>query len=167
MYLLVLMALASLAQIPSGEQWNKKSVLTAEQPVEFPGIVLKPGNYVIRVLEGGDKRSTIQILNGDETQVLAKALAVPDHRMRPDSGEFSYHAVPASGPRAIQSWFYPGDLTGLEFVYPKARARELAKASGVYVMAAGSDDGPVTAVTPNGKEIVIDEGTQSARRKPQ
>ena len=60
MYLLVMMVLASLAPAPGAEQWNKKSVLTAGQPVEFPGIVLKPGNYVIRVLENGEKRSTVE-----------------------------------------------------------------------------------------------------------
>ncbi len=40
MYLLVMMIPASISQAPGAEQWNKKSVLTVEQPFEFPGIAL-------------------------------------------------------------------------------------------------------------------------------
>ncbi|HLH31215.1 MAG TPA: hypothetical protein VKY31_08430, partial [Terriglobia bacterium] len=74
------------------------------------------------------------------------------------------------GPIPLRSWFYTGDLVGLEFVYAKPRAREIAKESDDHVIASNdSKDGPIVAVTPNGKEIVIDEGVaaQTARRKPQ
>jgi hypothetical protein len=33
----------------------------------------------------------------------------------------------AGDPQAIRAWFYPGDNSGQEFVYPKKRAVELAK----------------------------------------
>jgi len=58
----------------------------------------------------------------------------------------------------------------LQFVYPKPRAREIAKAADEHVMASNSirNDDVIVAVTPNGKEVVIDDPrpTQTARQKP-
>ena len=161
----------SVFQQYSAFEWNKKTTLSTESPVEFPGIVLESGNYVVRLREGGDRRSIVEILNQDETQVLATVVAVPDHRLRPeDNSDFTFHEIKHDGPRPVRSWFYTGDLIGLEFVYPKARAKEIAKDSDGHVMASnGIKDGVIVAVTANGKEIVIDDdqGTQTARRKAQ
>jgi hypothetical protein len=170
MMVLAVMAATSLFQDTTLYQWNKKSTLTAEQQVEFPGIVLEPGVYVVRLKEAGEKRSQVQITSQDESQVLATLVAVPDHRLRPeDDSEFIFHEVKRNGPQPVRSWFYTGDLVGLEFVYPEARAKEIAKATNDHVMASNDKGGAVVAVTPNGKEIVIDEGpaAQTARRKPQ
>src|SRR5262249_20897978 len=137
--LYIAMTLASFGQENSGFGWNKKSTLSTDQQVEFPGIVLEPGVYIVKLREGGEKRSTVEIYNETETQVLATIAAVPDHRLRPeDNSEFTYHEIKNGGPRPVQSWFYTGDLVGYEFVYPKARAREIAKESGAYVMASNS-----------------------------
>lgn len=167
----VAMAVIFLFQDPSSYLWNKKSTLTVEQQVEFPGIVLDPGVYVVRLKESGEKRSEVQILNQSESQVLATVFAVPDLRVRPeDNNEFLFHEVKSKGPRPVRSWYFSGDLVGLEFVYPEARAKEIAKDSEDHVMASNdSKSGPILAVTPNGKAIVIDEGpaAEVARRKPQ
>jgi len=168
--LYIAMAFASLSQEQPGFEWNKKSTLTVDEKVEFPGIVLEPGVYIIRLGESGEHRSRVEILNRDETQVLALLVAVPDHRQREnDSSEFSYHDVKWDGPRPVRSWYFSGDLVGLEFVYPKARAKEIAKDSNNYVMASnGSKDGAIIAITPSFKEIMIDSGAiQTARQKPQ
>ena len=164
------LAATSLFQEPAAYQWNKKSTLNAEAPVEFPGIILEPGVYVIRLKDGGERRSSVQITNQDETQVLATLVAIPDHRVRPDdNSEFVYHEMTGNGPAPVRSWFYTGDLVGLEFVYPEARAKEIAKTTNDHVMASNDKGGAIFAVTPNGKEIVIDEdpAVQTARRKPQ
>ena len=164
------MIFPSPLQDPQSSEWNKKSTFTTDHQVEFPGIVLEPGVYVVSLRESGSKRSVVQILSQDETQVLASLVAVPDHRMRPeDSSEFTFHQVKGDGPAPVQTWFYPGDLVGLEFVYSKARAREIAKDSDDHVMASnGTKDSAIVAVTPNGKEIVIDgQVSQTARQKRQ
>jgi hypothetical protein len=170
MMVLVVMAATSAFQEPAAYEWNKKSTLTVEERVEFPGIVLEPGVYVVRLKDSGDKRSRVQITNKDETQVLATVVAIPDHRVRPDdNSEFIFHEIKGNDPQPVRSWFFTGDLVGLEFVYPEARAREIAKATNDHVMASNDKDGSIVAVTPNGKQIVIDEGAaaQTARRKPQ
>src|SRR5262245_3037724 len=160
----------TVSQQNSTFDWNKKSILSVDDQVELPGVVLEPGSYVIRLREAGERRSFVEVLNKEETQVLATIVAVPDHRMRPeDNSDFTFHDIKRPGPRPLQSWFYTGDLTGLEFVYPKARAKEIAKLSDTHVMASNAtNDSVIFAVTPNGKEIVIDDQrTQTARRKPQ
>jgi hypothetical protein len=170
--LLAAVALSSVFQDSQSYEWNKKSTLTAEGPVELPGIVLEPGVYIVKLKESGDKRSIVEIMNKDETQVLASVVAVPDHRMKPDdNSEFVFHEVKSNGPAPVRSWFYSGDLVGLEFIYPKSRAKEIARDTDDHVMASNdnSKETPIVAVTPNGREIVIEDpaAAQTARRKPQ
>lgn len=170
--LFVAMAATSVFQDTQSYEWNKKSTLTAEGPVEFPGVVLEPGVYIVKLKESGDKRSIVEILNKDETQVLASVIAIPDHRMKPDdNAEFVFHEVQSKGPAPVRSWFYTGDIVGLEFIYPKARAKQIALDTDDHVMASNdsSKESPIVAITPNGREIIIDDpaAVQTARRKPQ
>lgn len=167
------LALSSVAPNAYSDEWNKKSTLTVSGRVELPGIILEPGAYVVKLHENLGKRATVQILNSDESQVIATLVAIPDHRMRPEGDiAFTYHEVKGDAPRPMQSWFYPGDLQGLEFVYSKARAAQIAKATDEHVMASNTKDPKecvIMAVTPNGKEVVVDEPpntTQVARQKP-
>src|SRR5215475_3470694 len=148
MMVFALLAATSLFQDATPYQWNKKSTLTAEAPVEFPGIVLEPGVYVVRLKDSGERRSSVQITNQDESQVLATLVAIPDHRLRPDdNSEFVYHEMNGKGPAAVRSWFYTGDLVGLEFVYPEIRAREIAKTTNDHLMASNDKGGAIFAVT--------------------
>ena len=77
---------------------------------------------------------------------------------------------PHDKPEAVRAWFFSGDLVGWEFVYPKPRAKEIAKAADTHVMASNSFNkyDVIVAVTPNGKEVVIDDPRpiQTARQKP-
>jgi len=170
MMVFAVLAATSLFQDTQPYQWNKKSTLTVQEQVEFPGIVLAPGVYVVRLKESGERRSQVQITNQDETQVLATLVAISDHRVRPDdNSEFMFHEIKGNGPTPVRSWFYTGDLVGLEFVYPESRAKEIARATNDHVMASNDKGGAIVAVTPNGREIVIDEdpAVQTARKKPQ
>ena len=51
MMVFVVLATTSLFQDSQPYQWNKKSTLTVQEQVEFPGIVLAPGVYVVRLKE--------------------------------------------------------------------------------------------------------------------
>src|SRR5438874_11715466 len=78
-------ALDSLSANARTEQWFKKSVVTVTDLSEVPGVVLEPGTYVLKAEEGASSpRTVVQLLNQDESQVLASFMAVPDHRQRPD-----------------------------------------------------------------------------------
>src|SRR5262245_5160767 len=118
--LYIAMAFTSPGQQNGSFEWNKKSTLSTERQVEFPGIVLEPGIYIVRLQKSDGRRSVVQILNSDESLVLASLVAVPDHRVRPDgNSEFTFHEGKLEGPQLVQTWFFPGDLAGLEFVYSR------------------------------------------------
>jgi hypothetical protein len=85
---------------------------------------------------------------------------------------------PAGEPEALRAWFYPGRNWGEEFVYPKARAMTLAKASNTPVLYTAVDlplevaeeiksadapivaqlrTAPIMAVKPTGEDIQLAE----------
>ena len=60
--------------------------------------------------------------------MYATILALPDYRLKPTGKTvITFEERSSNSPQAIKAWFYPGDNYGQEFVYPKARAMQLAK----------------------------------------
>jgi hypothetical protein len=137
-------------------QWSRRTVLTADQPVEIPGMILEPGIYVVKLDEAVPDENTIQVFDASENRLLTSFAAVQDFSMRPDREiDFTFHEVAPDEPGPIRSWFYSGDPFGYEFVYPKTRALEIAKVSGKRVMGQDSPSGTIVGVTPTGKEISL------------
>ena len=129
-------AIIAIAFSPSvkADDWNRKTVVTFSQPVETPGVhmqgwaVLPPGTYVFKVLDSKSDRHIVQIFNQDETMIYATILAVPNYRLKATSGTvLTFRETPPGQPDVLRAWFYPGKNFGDEFVYPKAKALELAK----------------------------------------
>ena len=123
------------------DAWNRKTVITFSAPVEIPGVhlkgwgVLPAGTYVFKILDSQSDRHIVQIFNKDETQVYATILAIPNYRLRAtDKTVITFRERPAGEPEALRAWFYPGRNWGEEFVYPKARAVELAKTANTPVL---------------------------------
>jgi LPXTG-motif cell wall-anchored protein len=110
--------------------WNQKTILTFNEPVELPGIVLSPDTYVFKLAGMLTDRNVIQVFDKDENHLYATILAIPDHRDAPEGKTVLTFKERAPGsPKAIKAWFYSGDTYGHEFVYPKATATELANAN--------------------------------------
>jgi len=165
--LFALVALGSLQANTQPEQWFKKSVITLTDLSEVPGMVIEPGTYVLRAEEGSHHgRAEIQLLNQDESQVITTFIAVPDHRQRPASDVvLRFFEGVTEGPRPIQSWYYIGDMNGYEFVYPRPRARQIAKYTEDHVMGCDSRDGAILAITASGTEVPVYEATGNAPTK--
>ncbi|HVB38058.1 MAG TPA: hypothetical protein VND92_05940, partial [Vicinamibacterales bacterium] len=69
------------------------------------------------------------------TELYATLLAVPDYRLHPmGKPVIVFRETPANQPEAIKAWFYPGDHSGDEFVYPRAEAMKLAMAAHTNVL---------------------------------
>jgi hypothetical protein len=116
-------------------------VITFSAPVEIPGVhlagwgVLPAGTYVFKILDSLPDRHIVQIFNKDETTIYATILAIPNYRLQAtDETVITFRERPAGEPEALRAWFYPGRNWGEEFVYPKAKAVELAKAGNVPVL---------------------------------
>src|SRR5262249_47995164 len=120
-------------------------------------MVLEPGTYVLKADDTlNNSRTTVKLMNKDESQVLATFIGVPDNRLRQDpDAVLTFFGGINAGPRPVQSWFYPGEMNGLELVYPKPRAKEIAKHTDDHVMASESKEAAIVAVTSSGTEVPV------------
>ena len=136
------------------DDWNRKTKITFSGPVEIPGVhlkgwaVLPAGTYVFKILDSQSDRHIVQIFNEDETTVYATILAIPNYRLKTtDKTVITFRERPAGEPEALRAWFYPGRNFGEEFVYPKARAVELAKTTNTPILFM-PEDVPVEVAQP-------------------
>ncbi len=132
---------AMLAPDARADDWNRKTSITFSSPVEIPGVhltgwnVLPAGTYVFKILDSQSDRHIVQIFNKDETTIYATILAIPNYRLQAtDKTVITFRERPAGEPEALRAWFYPGKNWGEEFVYPKAKAIALAKATNTPVL---------------------------------
>lgn len=181
------MALMGTAFSPSAkaDDWNRKTEITFSGPVEIPGVhltgwgILPAGTYVFKIMDSQSDRHIVQIFNKDETTIYATILAIPNYRLRStDKTVITFRERPAGQPEALRAWFYPGRNWGEEFVYPKAKAIELAKATNTPVLFTPAEipvevvgpvksvdepvvvelkRAPIMAIKPTGEEVQLAE----------
>jgi hypothetical protein len=141
------LAISSLAALCIGlmpsataDEYDKKTIVTFNAPVEIPGKALPAGTYVFKLLDSTGNRNIVQIYYKDEKKLLGTVLAIPDYRMQPsDKPVITFEERPAGTPEAIKAWYYPGDNYGQQFVYPHKRAAELAKRTNQNVLSMRDD----------------------------
>jgi hypothetical protein len=179
------MALMGAVLVPGAkaDDWNNKTEVTFSAPVEIPGVhlagwgVLPPGTYVFKLLDSQSDRHIVQIFSKDELTVYATILAIPNYRLRATGKTVITFTERAAGePEALHAWFYPGKNFGDEFVYPKAKAMELAKSANAPVLFTPAEvplevaepiksadapvvqqmkQAPIQAVNPAGEEVQL------------
>ena len=166
------LSLAALAFSTSvkADAWNKKTIVTFNQPIEVPGVVLPPGAYVFKLLDSASNRHVVQIFNEDQTHIYATILAIPNYRLQVTGKTvFMFTERAAGEPQAIRAWFYPGDNFGQEFVYPKRRAAELAIVTTSPIPATPSEPEPESiepTKTLNEEPVAEMKKSESADVKP-
>jgi hypothetical protein len=125
------------ALVPSlkADDWDKKTVLTVNQPIQMPAccnpdhtVTLQPGAYVLVLVDSLSDRHIVRVFDQDQKNVITTILAIPNYRLRPTGkSNFQFWETPAGQPRAMRAWFYPGDNFGQEFAYPKTKSIEIAR----------------------------------------
>lgn len=131
---LVILGAIVLSANTEADQWNKRTVVTLQDPMQIPGTVLQPGTYVFKLADSQANRHVVRVLNADETEVIATIVASPNFRLRPTGDTaLGFWETPAGAPAALRTWFYPGDNFGQEFAYSKAEAAQLAASTGQNV----------------------------------
>jgi hypothetical protein len=110
------------------DEWNLATRFTVNHLFEVPGKVLQPDTpYVIRLMDSPSNRTIVQVFNEGQTDLLTTFMAIPATRPEPtDHTMFRFIETEAGFPLPIKEWFYPGRLNGLEFIYPKDQAKEIA-----------------------------------------
>jgi LPXTG-motif cell wall-anchored protein len=102
------------------DQWDKRTVLTVNEPMQIRETLLEPGQYVLKLLNSSSERHIVQIYNADQTHLINTVMAIPDYRLQATGGSrFAMWETPEGSAKALKAWFYPGDNFGQEFPYPK------------------------------------------------
>jgi hypothetical protein len=115
-------ALFGLIFLPSlqASDFDKKTSILLREPMQIPGLVLPAGDYVIKRADAS-LPNVIRFTNANETEVFATVQTIPTYRSKTTSNvEIVTEERPAGAPEALKKWFYPGDIAGAEFVYPKS-----------------------------------------------
>jgi hypothetical protein len=110
----------------SAQTPDKRTFFTFSGPVEVPGVALAPGKYLFHVVDSSGR--IVQVLSADGQKSYAMFFTIPAERPTPATEpEVRFIERPAGTPPAIRTWWYPGERTGWEFIYPKEQAQRLAK----------------------------------------
>ena len=110
------------------DESDQSTTITFSQPIQVPGQVLPAGTYLFKLVNADSDLNTVQIFNSDRTVLYATFETVPTDRREPTGDTMIDLAKQGGGqPDALLNWFYPGDDTGHEFVYPKEKEKELAQ----------------------------------------
>jgi len=118
---------AAFAPALRADEWNKRTILTVNEAIQVPNATLQPGKYVMKLLDSPSNRHIVQIFDANEQHLITTVLAIPNYRLQPTGKtEFGFWETPAGQPKALRSWFYPGDNFGQEFAYPKNQAMQIA-----------------------------------------
>lgn len=169
--ILGLFVLAGLIAIQAQAQtFNKRTTVTFNEAVEVPGQVLPAGTYTFTILNSYGMRNIVQIWNADKTQLITTILAIPNYRLEAtEETVMKFSERPANQPLALKAWFYPGHGYGIEFVYPRQEAIQIAEATNEVVPAEVGEltlstlkTIPLIAMTPGQKEEPIAEAFQTA-----
>jgi len=171
---------AAIAPPVKADQWDKKTVITINEPVQVPSccndghvVVLQPGTYVLVLVDSLSDRHIVRVFDKDQKTVITTILAIPNYRLQPTGATtFQFWETPAGQPRAMRAWFYPGDNFGQEFAYHKAQSVEIArvaKAPVPTVMVESEAElktAPVVIVDEKGEEAPLPAPTVVAKSEP-
>jgi hypothetical protein len=141
----------SFAVGANADEWNKRTFLTFSGPVEVPGATLRAGTYTFELADPDSSRHIIRVSEKDTNKPIALFMTIPTERAEaPSENVVMFAERPAGAPQAVQAWFYPGNRTGEEFVYPRTQAAKIAKANRRPVLATADRE---------------DKGTETERMK--
>lgn len=138
------------------DDYDKKTIVTLDQPTEAPGIVLQPGTYVIKLLNSSSNRHIAEIMNERMNHLYALSFTVAAERVGPLTDKqnkqiLTFYEGKNGQPQAMRKWFWPGDTNGQEFLYPKDQAARIAANTGDKV-----PEGKLPTVAESGQSLTPD-----------
>ncbi|MGB8065856.1 MAG: hypothetical protein WCF26_28485 [Candidatus Sulfotelmatobacter sp.] len=108
--------------------WNQMTRLKFNHPVEIPHATLPAGTYWFVLADSPANRDLVEIYSANWSKRYAALETVPTERTRSTSHtELTFAERPANKPEALLKWYYPGQLTGHEFIYSSRHEKEFAR----------------------------------------
>jgi hypothetical protein len=132
--------MAFVAAPSTAQPLDKRTYFKFSGPVAVPGTTLPAGEYLFRIANPDSGRNVVQVMNADGSKPLGMFFTIRAERLDPsDKPEVSFIETAAGNPAAVRTWWYPGERSGFEFIYPKEQARQLAKATSQPVLTTRSE----------------------------
>jgi hypothetical protein len=125
---------------------NQDTFFTFSLAVELPKTTLPAGTYFFQLMDSDSNRHIVKVMSQDRKQLHATLMAIPYYSNdRPsDEPQVRFLETPAANgvaaTNAIKIWFYPGNSVGHEFIWPRDKATQLAKATGQSVLTTKTDE---------------------------
>ena len=110
------------------DAFDQLTEVTFSAPVQIPGQVLPAGSYVLQQADS-DNQNLVRIFSADRRVLYATLLTVPTHRRQAGDLTIVLAKPETADNEMLVKWFYPGTLTGHEFVYSKQQEQEIAHAA--------------------------------------
>lgn len=104
---------------------NREIVFSINHPVEVPTAILTPGRYDLKLV--GDGSSIAELWKADGSRFYGFFDTSPVDRNHAGKTKVVLAASGKNAPERIQEWFYPGDKTGNELLYPATPHREVER----------------------------------------
>ena len=114
----------------SAQLWDKRTFFTFSGPVAVPGVTLPAGEYMFRLVDT-TSRHVIHVTSASGAMSYAMFFGIHAQRSDvPSDPEVRFMETAEGMPTAIDTWWYPGQRSGWEFIYPKEQARRLMAGTG-------------------------------------
>jgi len=134
------------------DDYDKKTIITLDQPTEAPGIVLQPGRYVIKLVNSSSDRHIVEIMNEKMDHLYALTFAAAAAKVQQKGKTvLTFYEGTQGRPQALRKWFWPGETDGQEFVYPKHQAAEISARTKEKV-----PEGDLPTVKESGQTLIPD-----------
>src|ERR1700690_1339574 len=92
---LAMLAATFFAPSLNADEFEKKTTVIVNEPLQFPHTVLHPGKYVFRFIDNPD-RHIVLIYTADGSRFLTRVLAIPNQRLHPTGKSvFQFWETPA------------------------------------------------------------------------
>ena len=168
---MVTMSVNAGAQAPR----NQDTFFTFSQAVELPKTTLPAGTYFFQLMDSQSNRHIVKVMSQDRKQLHATLMAIPyySNDRPPDDPQVRFLETPAANgaaaTNAIKIWFYPGNSVGHEFIWPRDKAMQLAKATGEAVLTTKTEEesSELTRIDAAGVEAEASAESQVARVETQ
>ena len=168
-------AMVTISVNAGAQPANQDTFFTFSQAVELPKTTLPAGTYFFQLMDSPSNRHIVKVMSKDRKELFATLMAIPYYSNdRPsDEPQVRFMETPAgngvAASNAIKIWFYPGNTTGHEFIWPRDKAIQIAKATGVSVLTTKTEEesSDLTRVDGAGVEAAVTtESTTTTETQP-
>ena len=151
---------------------DQRTYLTFSGPVQMPGVTLPAGKYTFKLAPTA-LHNVMQVFDADEKHIIGQWFFIPVERTTEEQARANgkpvvmFREMPEGTTPAVHYFYYPTDLRGKEFIYPKEQALKIAAATHETVLATDTDvekggEAHVFKVEPNGSESQYDQNAKAS-----